>query len=141
MSRGTTSASGIRGNWWYDPDAHSEIRNVTGKDFIPALADPAFLELGRWETGYLEDGDRVIGVLDGENPLADGLALPGDRRRMVQIFPTLGLQVGPGRLEATGQVAVWGQNLPLAVGISLGYRLTWGLEPSPDTDLRDLFIG
>jgi len=80
-------------------------------------------------------------ALWGRVPFAQGFPLPGDTRRMIQILPTLGMQVGPGRLEATGQVPVYGQNLPVGVGISLGYRLTWGMDPSPVTDLRDFFGG
>ena len=80
-------------------------------------------------------------ALWGGVPLAQGFELPGDKRRLLQILPTIGTQVGPGRLEITGQVPVSGQNLPVGVGASLGYRLSWGLEPSPLTDLRDFFGG
>jgi len=63
----------------------------------------------------------------GEPPLAHGLRLEGDRRRLIQLLPTLGYEMGPGRLEFTGQLPLWGRNLPSGVGISLGYRTTWGL--------------
>ena len=82
-------------------------------------------------------GDALLGGV----PLAQGFPLPGDKRRLVQLLPTLGVGVGPGRLEATGQIPIWGQNLPAGVGISVGYRISWGLEPSPMTDLRDFFGG
>jgi hypothetical protein len=78
-------------------------------------------------------------ALWGGTPLAQGFELPGDKRRLLQLLPTIGSQVGPGRLEATAQVPVSGQNLPVGVGISIGYRLAWGLDPSPVTDLRDFF--
>ena len=80
-------------------------------------------------------------LLWGGIPLAQGFPLPGDKRRLIQILPTIGVSVGPGQLEATGQVPIWGQNLPVGLGISLGYRMSWGLEPSPVADLRDFFGG
>ena len=79
-------------------------------------------------------------VLWGAAPVAQGFELPGEKRRLIQVLPTVGWGVGPGRLEATAQVPVWGKNLPVGVGLSIGYRLTWGLEPSPMADLRD-FLG
>jgi len=79
-------------------------------------------------------------VLWGAAPLAQGFELPGEKRRLIQVLSTVGWGVGPGRLEATAQVPVWGKNLPVGVGVSVGYRLTWGLEPSPMADLRD-FLG
>ncbi len=78
-------------------------------------------------------------ALWGRTPRAQGFELPGDQRRLVQLLPTIGKQVGPGRLEATAQIPVSGRNLPVGVGISIGYRLSWGLVPSPVTDLRDYF--
>jgi len=80
-------------------------------------------------------------ALWGQVPKALGFQLPGDKRRMIQILPTLGMRFGPGTLETTGQVPVWGQNLPVGLGVSVGYRLTWGLDPAPVTDLRDFFGG
>ena len=79
-------------------------------------------------------------ALWGGVPLAQGFRLPGDKRRFVQILPTVGMSLGPGQLEATAQFPVWGQNLPAGIGVSMGYRLNWGLTPST-TDLRDFFGG
>ncbi len=80
-------------------------------------------------------------ALWGRIPLAQGFQLPGDKRRLIQLLPTVGRQFGPGRLEVTGQIPISGQNLPVGVGVSVGYRITWGLDPSPVTDLRDFFGG
>jgi len=80
-------------------------------------------------------------ALWGRVPRALGFELPGDKRRLIQILPTIGMEFGPGTLEATGQLPVWGQNLPIGLGVSIGYRMTWGLDPSPMTDLRDFFGG
>lgn len=63
----------------------------------------------------------------GSVPLAQGVRLAGERRRLIQLLPTVGYGVGPGRLEFTGQLPVAGRNLPSGVGMSLGYRTTWGL--------------
>jgi hypothetical protein len=77
----------------------------------------------------------------GRAPLAQGFTLDGNARRLIQISPTVGWGVGPGRLEATAQVPLWGKNLPVGTGISVGYRLTWGLEPDNPPSLLDLLGG
>jgi hypothetical protein len=88
-------------------------------------------------------GDLYLEVagdaLWGRAPTVYGFPLEGSARRMIQLQPTLGWQVGPGRLEATGQIPVRGENLPAGNALSLGYRLTWGLQESgiPD-DFMDL---
>lgn len=61
---------------------------------------------------------------------------------LVLVFPGQGAtQAGPGILEITGQIPLGGQNLPVGNGVSIGYRMTWGLDPDPITDLRDFFGG
>ncbi len=85
--------------------------------------------------------DVTADLLWGGVPKAQGFELPGDRRRLFQILPTVGRRVGPGRLEVSGQLPIGGQNLPVGVGVSVGYRLSWGLDPLPVADLRDFFGG
>jgi hypothetical protein len=63
----------------------------------------------------------------GAAPLAQGIRLPSERRRLIQLVPTVGLEAGPGQLEVTAQVPVSGRNLPTGVGWSTGYRTTWGI--------------
>jgi len=63
----------------------------------------------------------------GTPPIAQGIRLEGESRRLVQLIPTIGVPLGLGRLEATGQIPVSGRNLPAGVGISLGYRMLWGM--------------
>ncbi len=41
-----------------------------GKDGIPALTNPRFVEPGGAETTYLEDSDRVVGIILDSQPLA-----------------------------------------------------------------------
>ena len=72
-----------------------------------------------WEVG--------ADALWGAAPRAQGVRLSDEGRRLFQVLPTLGYRAGPGRLEATTQLPVWGKNLPAGVGFSLGYRMTWGL--------------
>lgn len=81
---------------------------------VGGFAGPVSLELGL-------DG------LWGATPEEQGLALPGARRRLLQILPTVGSAVGPGRLEVTTPVSLAGRNLPATVGVSLGYRVTRGM--------------
>lgn len=69
--------------------------------------------------------------LRGSAPEAQGLELPGEKRRLVQLVPTIGVTVGGGRLELTSQIPVSGRNLPAGPGLSIGYRLAWGVE-QPD---------
>jgi hypothetical protein len=64
--------------------------------------------------------------LRGRAPVALGVRLDGERRRLLQLIPTIGYELGPGRVEATTQIPVYGKNLPSAVGMSFGYRIAWG---------------
>ena len=63
----------------------------------------------------------------GRVPEAQGIRLDGERRRLLQLIPTVGYQLGSGRLEFSTQVPVYGRSLPSGVGMSLGYRLAWGI--------------
>lgn len=68
-----------------------------------------------------------VDALWGGAPNEQGLTLEGARRRLVQLLPTVGGEVGPGRLEITVPIPVSGKNLPSTMGASVGYRTTWGL--------------
>lgn len=72
-----------------------------------------------WEVGL--DG------LWGQAPFETGLTLPSASRRLLQLLPTVGTDVGPGRLEATTPIPIAGRNLPAGIGLSLGYRTIWGM--------------
>lgn len=63
----------------------------------------------------------------GLAPEAQGIRLTGERRRLIQLLPTEGYQVGSGRIELTGQIPLSGRNLPTGHGLSLGYRWAWGM--------------
>jgi hypothetical protein len=76
---------------------------------------------GRFSWEVAADG------LWGGPPLAQGITLTQERRRLLQLFPTVGYGVGPGRLEVTGQLPLSGRNLPASYGLSAGYRISWGL--------------
>jgi hypothetical protein len=71
-----------------------------------------------WEVGV--DG------LWGSAPFESGLTLPSAARRLIQVLPTLGSDLGPGRLEATMPIPVSGRNLPAGLGLSIGYRTLFG---------------
>ncbi len=75
-------------------------------------------------------GDFILELaadgLRGRAPFAQGVRLNGERRRLLQLIPTIGYGLGPGRMEFTSQIPVYGRNLPSAVGMSIGYRFTWG---------------
>jgi len=57
-----------------------------------------------------------------------GIVLPSAKRRLVQLLPTIGTEVGGGSLEVTVPISVSGRNLPVSMGVSLGYRMAWGIS-------------
>lgn len=67
-----------------------------------------------------------VDALIGQAPLAQGIELPSEKRRMVLLQPTLGYEVGPGQLEVTGAFPLSGRALPASTGFSAGYRLNFG---------------
>ena len=69
----------------------------------------------------------AVDAMWGGAPIDQGLELTSSRRRLVQLVPTVGADLGPGRLELTTPIDVAGRNLPAGVGFSLGYRAVWGL--------------
>lgn len=99
--------------------ANREAAREPGDERYAHLALGGLLGDVSWEVAT--DG------LWGRAPLAHGIRLEGERRRLVQLLPTVGVGLGPGRLEFTGQIPLAGRNLPSGVGMSLGYRTTWGL--------------
>ena len=80
-------------------------------------------------------GLSVIGLaaflplpLSGQAPTVSGLTLSdNEARRLLQIVPTVGYPVGPGKVEVSGQIPLAGRNLPTGVGIGVSYRTTSGL--------------
>lgn len=63
--------------------------------------------------------------LHGGAPVQQGVALETDRRRMLQLAPTLAVASGPGEIDLTVQLPAAGRNLPSDGGWSLGYRISW----------------
>jgi hypothetical protein len=98
---------------------NGEADRKPGNETFGHLAVGGFAGRFSWEVAA--DGLR------GEAPVAQGITLEGEKRRLLQVLPTLGYGLGPGRLEVTAQIAVLGRNLPVASGLSLGYRYAWGL--------------
>lgn len=109
-----------------------------------ALRDPGDEAFGHLAVGG-SAGDfswEVSGDgLWGKAPVIQGILLESNARRLVQILPTASYGVGPGRVEVTGQIPVWGKSLPVGFGGSVGYRLTWGLITDPAATLVDLVGG
>lgn len=61
----------------------------------------------------------------GESPLIQGFSIPSARREMLQIFPTLGLPVGPGAIEFGLRLPLAGRNLPTGAALFIGYFTRW----------------
>lgn len=93
--------------------------------FEPGDERFAHAAVGGWAGSF--SFELGVDALWGLAPTEQGLVLEGDRRRLLQILPTVGMGLGPGRLEVTTPVSVSGRNLPAAVGVSVGYRTSWGL--------------
>ena len=68
-----------------------------------------------------------VDALWGANLVEQGIVLPSAKRRLVQLLPTVGTEVGGGSLEVTVPISVAGRNLPVSRGVSLGYRMAWGM--------------
>ena len=68
-----------------------------------------------------------VDALWGASLIEQGLELPSAKRRLVQLLPTIGTDVGLGSLELTVPISVSGKNLPVSRGMSLGYRMPWGM--------------
>lgn len=64
--------------------------------------------------------------LFGRTPTFLGLPLSSARRRLVQVLPTLGWDVGAGVVEVGGRFPFSGRNLPAGPALVLGYFFTWG---------------
>ena len=131
LADGPTYLTGFIGYRWREEN--KKAAREPGDEVFASFAVGGALGFFYWEVA----GNGLWGGV----PLAQGFPLPGDKRRLIQLSPTLGVGFGPGRLEATGQIPLWGKNLPVGTGVSIGYRMTWGLDPSPVTDLRDFFSG
>ncbi|MCH7934422.1 MAG: hypothetical protein IIC36_10575 [Gemmatimonadetes bacterium] len=100
------------------------------------LSDVREYEPGEETFGHLAVGGAVgdltleVGAdgLWGQAPTVSGLTLSDrEARRLLQIVPTVGYPVGPGKIEVAGQIPLAGRNLPTGVGIGVSYRTTWGL--------------
>jgi hypothetical protein len=109
----TLYVRGFAGYRWREEntDAHRD----PGDEAFASLAVGGASGSFHWELAA--DG------LWGRPPVAQGLTLEGEGRRLLQLLPIAGFQAGPGQVEATAQIPLWGKNLPVGIGFSLGYRL------------------
>lgn len=69
--------------------------------------------------------DLGADLLRGAAPVQQGVSLPGARRELLQLQPTVGWRFGPGRAGASAQIPLAGRNLPASPGFSVGYLLFW----------------
>lgn len=78
-------------------------------------------------------GSRLTWKLAGEGlwgltPVLDRVAVANARRKMIQVFPTLGFRVGPGTIEVGGRIPLEGRNLPAGPALVGGYHVDWSLR-------------
>lgn len=62
----------------------------------------------------------------GLAPRIERLTVPTAKRRLQQLFPSVGRRLGPGILEVGGRIPVSGRNLPAGPALMGGYFLSWG---------------
>ena len=129
-------------------DFEVSLESGTAFDFLPiyvagwvgyrwrGLSEVRAYEPGNETFGHLAVGGSVgeltleVGAdgLLGQAPTVSGLTLSdNEARRLLQIVPTVGYPVGPGKVEVSSQIPLAGRNLPNGVGIGVSYRTTWGL--------------
>ncbi len=65
--------------------------------------------------------------LFGRTPAFLGLPLESARRRLVQVLPTVGWDVGVGVIEVGGRFPFSGRNLPAGPALVVGYFFKWGV--------------
>lgn len=63
----------------------------------------------------------------GTSPVIQGFSIPSARRKMLQIFPTLGWPIGPGAIELGVRFPLAGRNLPTGPALFFGYFTRWSL--------------
>ena len=108
---------GWAGHRWRGPD--------TDASYEPGDESFAHLAVGgeagplHWEVGL--DG------LWGRAPVAQRVVVDASSRRLLQLLPTVGMDVVGGRLELTVPLPIVGRNLPSDPGVSVGFRTGWGL--------------
>ena len=67
----------------------------------------------------------------GATPVIDRVPVENARRRIVQIFPTLGFRIGPGAIDVGGRIPLSGRNLPAGPAIVAGYFIRWDASRAP----------
>jgi len=96
-----------------------EVEYEPGDEFFAHVAVGGKAGSVHWELG--------VDALTGDDLVEQGVRLPSARRRLVQLLPTVGKEMGLGRLEVTVPISLAGRNLPVSNGVSVGYRYTWGM--------------
>jgi len=61
----------------------------------------------------------------GGTPIIDRVPVENARRRMLQVYPTLGFELGPGVIDVGGRIPLTGRNLPAGAALILGYFFRW----------------
>ena len=110
-------AVGWLGYRWRSEDADGA--HEPGDERFAHLAVGGRARALHWEVGI--DG------LWGGAPVDQRLVREASARRLLQLLPTVGVDVGAGRLEVTVPVPLAGKNLPSDPGLSLGFRTAWGM--------------
>lgn len=64
----------------------------------------------------------------GLTPVLDRVPVENARRKMIQIFPSVGIRIGPGVADVGARVPLEGRNLPSGAALVVGYFLDWSVR-------------
>lgn len=103
-------------------EVNSEIDRKPGDEWFGYAAMGGEVQRFVWKLAV--DG------LEGQAPvrrLPSGEVIPLvlDRRRLVQMLPSLGYRIGPGVVEIGGRLPIRGRNLPAGPSVFAGYFMRW----------------
>ena len=104
-------------------EINSDVNRKPGDEWILHAATGGELPGSfAWKVAF----DGLWG-LSPERRLSSGIVLPlnRDRRRLLQVMPEVGREVGPGMVTAGARVPVAGRNLPAGPSFTIGYILSW----------------
>lgn len=78
-------------------------------------------------------GARFTWKLAGEGlwgltPVLDRVPVENARRKMIQVFPSVGVRIGPGVADVGARLPLEGRNLPSGAALVVGYFVDWSLR-------------
>ena len=63
----------------------------------------------------------------GRTPIIEGVAVSTAKRRIIQLLPVFGVNLGPGVVQLGGRIPLSGRNLPAGPALMAGYFFRWSI--------------